>query len=802
MEIINENNNGSAAPAQGGLSQIETTSFNLTDLFHAILAKWYWYVIALAITFSVAALYLMRTPVIYTRTMSVLFKDEKRGGGSSSNVDFSQLGVLKPIVNMDNELITLKSPTIMATVVERLGLNNVYTTRKGLRTIELYRQSPLLVTPLDSIQAPGYSFVITPRSSSEYTLSDFRKGLETWDVEVPGKVGEPVDTPVGNFTLDKSQWFADSYINTAIRYSHAPVERYAASYAARITPTRVAEKGTIINISISDASIRKAEDILLEVIQVYNEQWIQDRNQIAVSTSQFIDGRLGVIERELGHVEGDIAGFKSANLLPDINAASSMYMSQSAENRRQILELNNQISIAQFIRDELVKEDLNEPIPANIGLDNGGIQTQIGEYNSLVFERNRLLASSSEKNPVVREMAESIHALHNNIIQSIDNLIALLKTRIKSAEHQEVVTTGQLATTPNQAKYLLSVERQQKVKEALYLFLLQKREENQLSQAFTAYNTRVIMLPNGSMAPTSPMKGTILSIALIVGLLIPTLAVFIKETMNTTVRGRKDLEKLSLPFIGEIPKYTKTSGHKISLGSLHGESVGVVVRESGRNIINEAFRVLRTNLDFMSNRNGSNVIVFTSFNPSSGKTFMSVNLAVSFAIKGKKTLVIDGDLRRGSASEYVHSPKQGLCDYLSGRVDDWHGLTVNYGGFENCSILPAGKLPPNPTELLEMPRLETLIAELRKEYDYIFIDCPPVDIVADTRIIDSFADRTVFVIRTGIMERSMLSDLETLYRERRYKNMAVILNGTLSGSGRYAYHYGYKYGAYYGNASE
>lgn len=800
MELIQDNNN---APehVSGAVEQAEISSFSLKDLFSAIASNWYWYVIALAVTFSAATLYLMRTPSIYTRTMSVLFKDERRGG-SMANVDFSQMGVMKTVVNMDNELVTLKSPTLMAAVVERLGLNNVYTTRKGLRTIELYRQSPIMVTPLDSIQSPSYSFVITPVSSNEFTLSDFSRGPEKWDAKIEGNVGEPVATPVGDFTFDKSQYFSDSYINTGIRYSHSPVERYASSYASRIVPVKVAEKGTIVSISISDASPRKAEDILLELIQVYNEQWMQDRNQIAVSTSQFIDGRLGIIERELGHVEGDIAGFKSANLLPDINAASSMYMNQSAENRRQILELSNQISIAQFIREELVKEDLHEPIPANIGLDNSGIQTQITEYNNLVFERNRLLASSSEKNPVVREMAESIQALHNNIIQSIDNLIALLKTRIKSAERQEVITTGQLATTPNQAKYLLSVERQQKVKEALYLFLLQKREENQLSQAFTAYNTRVVMLPNGSGAPTSPVKGTVLAIALIIGLVIPTLAIFVKETLNTSVRGRKDLDKLSLPFVGEIPKYTNPSGNKFPFGVLHSEQVGVVVRESGRNIINEAFRVLRTNLDFMSNRNSSNVVVFTSFNPGSGKTFLSVNLAVSFAIKGKKTLVIDCDLRRGSASTYVQSPQKGLCDYLSGRLNDWHELTVNYGGFENCSILPAGKLPPNPTELLEMPHLEKLISEVRKEYDYIFIDCPPVDIVADTRIIDSFADRTIFVVRAGLMERSMLADLEMLYKERRYRNMAVILNGSVSGSGRYSYHNGYKYGSYYGNATE
>jgi capsular exopolysaccharide synthesis family protein len=384
----------------------------------------------------------------------------------------------------------------------------------------------------------------------------------------------------------------------------------------------------------------------------------------------------------------------------------------------------------------------------------------------------------------------------------VDNLIVSLNTQIRNIRQQEATTTSQLASNPNQAKYLLSVERQQKVKEELYLYLLQKREENELSQAFTAYNTRVITAPRGSMLPTAPRKMNILLVAFAIGLLVPAVIIFMKENMNTKVRGRKDLENLSIPFIGEIPQYLSA---KKKLGfDKHTQSVmkAIVVKEGNRNIINEAFRVLRSNIDFMAGKDSSqNVFMLTSFNPGSGKSFLAMNIAMSFAIKKKRILVIDGDLRHGSTSSYVDSPKAGLSDYLGNRVSDWKEIIVKDEKYDNLHIIPIGTVPPNPTELLEDGKLATLIEVLRSEYDYIFIDCPPIDIVADAQIIEKLADRTVFVVRSGLLDRSMLPELENIYQEKRFKNLSVILNGTESAGGRYGYRYGYRngYSSYYGN---
>lgn len=302
------------------------------------------------------------------------------------------------------------------------------------------------------------------------------------------------------------------------------------------------------------------------------------------------------------------------------------------------------------------------------------------------------------------------------------------------------------------------------------------------------------------MVPTTPVRRNILAVAFVIGLLIPVGVIFLREVMNTRIRGRKDVERLPLPFLGEIPQWGD-NGRSL-FGKKRRESAAdqLVVREGRRDVINEAFRVLRTNLEFVVGKSEkSNVIILTSFNPGSGKSFLAMNIAVSLAIKGRRVLIIDGDLRHGYTSAYVGSPRHGLSDYLGFRTDKVEEILVRDKEYENLNILPVGTIPPNPTELLEESRFGELIAHLRADYDYILIDCPPIEVVADTHIIEKVADRTLFVVRAGLLERSMLSVLENIYREKKFKNMALILNGTDGKSGyygygnRYGYHYGYGY---------
>ena len=775
----------------------------IQDLWSMFVPKWYWFAISLFITLTIAVLYLLSTPPIYTRTAAILVKDNSKSSSSTSAMnDFSDLGIFKSNTNINNELLTLKSPTLMTEVVNRLGLNETFTIRKGLKNVDLYKVSPVTITFCDKTEVP-LSFTIKFSSKEAFAISELEISGEDIGETLSAQMGDSIQTSAGIMIVSPTQEFTDAFIDTSIRYVRGSVRAAVDTYSNALVAELGNEDATIINLSINDTSIRKAEDILNTLIEVYNENWIRDKNQIAVSTSQFISDRLGVIESELGHVDENISSYKSEHLLPDVQAASSLYMAQSAENNKELSTLNNQLSTAQYIRRELNTKQLDQTLPANSGIVSANIETQISEYNNLVLDRNRLIANSSEKNPLVKNMASSLQSMQRTIIQSVDNLIVSLNTQIRSLRRQEEATTNRLASNPNQAKYLLSVERQQKVKEELYLYLLQKREENELSQAFTAYNTRLITAPRGSMFPTAPRKMNILLVAFAVGLLVPAVGIFMKENMNTKVRGRKDLENLSIPFIGEIPQYSGTKKKWWEFKHRKRQDMKIiVVNEGNRNIINEAFRVLRSNMDFMASKdNNQHVFVLTSFNPGSGKSFLAINIAISFAIKKKKILVIDGDLRHRTVSSYVDSPNKGLSDYLNNQIEDWKEIIVSYKGYTNLHILPIGTIPPNPTELLEDSKLSMLIEALRPEYDYIFIDCPPVDIVADAQIIEKWADRTIFVVRSGLLDRSMLSELENMYTGKRFKNLSMILNGTESTGGRYGYRYGYHYGyaSYYGS---
>ena len=730
----------------------------IQDLWGLFVPKWRWFVLSLFVTMSVAVLRLMSTPSIYTRSAAILVKDDSNSGSSGGAMsEFSDMGIFRSNTNINNELFTLKSPALMTEVVRRLRLNETYTVRKGLKNVDLYKTNPVAVTFGEVMEKP-VSFTIRIDSKDAFTISGLKvAGVESENT-FAGRMGDSIQTAAGTLFISPTKFYTDACIGTSIRYAIGKADGAADRYLHALRVELGSKEATIINLSINDTSIARAEDILNTLIEVYNEKWIQDKNQIAVSTSQFIGDRLSVIESELGHVDENISSFKSEHLLPDVQAASSLYMAQSAENKKELLTLNTQLSTARYILKELKEKSLSQPLPTNSGIANSNIENQISEYNNMVLNRNRLIANSSEKNPLVKDLANSLQSMQRTIIQSVDNLIVSLNTQIRSIRQQEVTTTSQLASNPSQAKYLLSVERQQKVKEELYLYLLQKREENELSQAFTAYNTRVIIAPRGSMAPVSPQKMNILLIAFVLGLAVPAGVIFLKENMNSKVRGRKDLEHLSLPLVGEIPLYGYEKKSIFGRKPLRNKRV-VVVEEGNRNVINEAFRVLRSNLDFMvSNTPEATAFAITSFNPGSGKSYLSANMAISFALKGKKILLIDGDLRHGSLSAYINSPQLGLSDYLSGRIGNWEETLVSHDKYANLKMIPVGTVPPNPTELLENGKFAGLLAQLRTRYDYIFVDCPPIDIVADTQIIEKATDRTLFVVRAGLLERSMLSE--------------------------------------------
>lgn len=788
--------------------KVSTTSDNalsLPDILQQCLSHWYWFVISLVVVVGIAYAYLLSTPPMYTRTASLLIKDEGKGQSMSSDVgsSFSNMGLFQVNTNINNEIFSLQSSAVMLDVVKRLNLDVDYKVDGPFYKKTLYgSQLPYKVMFFDLRDNDNLSFTLNAGSADAVTLQDWVVNGKEDEKVVKGLVGDTLETPVGHVMVVRGTG-PESKLASPLYVTRSGLYGTVGAYSAHLSVALVNDQSSIINLSFTDVSTQRAEDVLNTLISVYNENWVKDRNQIAVSTSMFINERLGVIERELGNVDEDISSYKSEHLLPDVQTAASMYMAQSSETNAQIMALNTQISMARYIRNHLTAAtSRNQLLPANSGIENANIESQIAEYNNLQLQRNNLVANSSEQNPLVVDLDQSLKAMRSAIISTIDNLMVTLNTQLRSLEQRERHTTARLAENPSQGKYLLSVERQQKVKESLYLFLLQKREENELSQAFTAYNSRIITPPSGSMAPTAPVRKSILLIAVVIGLVIPAVIIVLRIMLVTTVRGRKDLENLNVPFMGEIPQYGKKQ-HKslLSRKKKETEELQILVKEKSRDVINEAFRVVRTNFEFVAgNSTSGQVVMVTSFNPGSGKTFIAANLASCLAIKGKKVAVIDLDLRRASLSKYVPHVKVGISNYLAGQqVELSDILQHNVEGFDRLDLVPVGVLPPNPTELLVSDRLGTLLNRLKQQYDYVFVDCPPVEIVADAAIISKWADMTLFVIRAGLLERSMLPDLDRLYSENKYKNLSVILNGTEAAKGRYGYHkYGYRYGYNYG----
>ena len=597
-------------------------------------------------------------------------------------------------------------------------------------------------------------------------LSEFRPDGEPLaeDVSCTATLGDTVATPVGAVVVMPTRYYRGEY-SFPIVVTKSSLYSVTRGYAGALTVALRDEKSSVIDLSINDVCTQRAEDVLSTLIAVYNDNWIREKNAVTASTSLLIDERLGVIERELSHIDDDISSYKSENLMPDVQSVSSMYMAKSSETETEIQLLNNQLYMARYIRNYLTSlSQPNQLLPVNSGVESASLEDQIAEYNTLQLERNNLITNSSEANPLIQDLDHSLAAMREAILISLDNLITTLTAQIDFLKQEELKTKNMIAASPVRAKYLLSVER-------------------------------VINPPAGSPLPTEPKKGSILLIALAIGLFLPVVILFMMEMMDTTVRNRKDLEGLSAPFVGEIPLYEPKKKHLLP----QHKEMAVVVREKGHDVVNEAFRIVRTNLEFMDGgKTAGRTIMITSMNPGSGKTFISLNLALSFAIKGKRVLVIDLDMRRKSLSNVVDRKiKTGISNYLAEQVDVLDDIILRHPLHANLDVIPVGTIPPNPTELLFSKRLESMLAELRKEYDLILIDCPPSEIVADVAIVNEFVDVMLFIVRAGLFERSMLPDLDNFYTSRKYKNMSLVLNATKA---RHAQqYYGKYYGKYYGH---
>lgn len=542
------------------------------------------------------------------------------------------------------------------------------------------------------------------------------------------------------------------------------------------------EKSTVINLQFVDNSPERAEEVLETLIRVYNEQWLEERNKVAASTSRFIDERLSVMEKDLGVVDDSISSFKARHRITDLAHVSDVYLQQQSSSEAEILRLNNQKGMAEYVlqilRDKSARDQL---LPTNSGLNNMQIERQIADYNDMLLQLKNNRVGTSTQNPRILRQEQQLEEMRQNILTSVSGQIKTIDIQLQKFYDFSGEASSKIASNPAQAKHLVSVEREQKVKESLYLYLLQKKEENEISMTYTSFNTEVVDMPHGSDLPTSPNRMAIWAAACLAGLFLPAFVIFVRENLNTTVRSKQDITRVSnLSVVGEIPFFGEKRSRipffrKRTKGGSH--HTPIVIEFGKQNWVNEAFRLLRTNLEFMANaENSHNVYIVSSFYASSGKTFVSINLAVVMALKGWRVLLIDGDFRRASASRSLHCPRVGIADYLGGKEVDLESLKVVKKAYPTLHILPVGTIPPNPTELLSSEGMKELIDRVRREYDYVIVDCPPSDNLADSNLMERYADRTLYIVRAGVAERSRIPELEAEVESGRYKHLSIILN--------------------------
>lgn len=753
---------------------------NIIDLLVYFASRWKWFLVSVIVFGGLAWLHYARSPRVYFRSATVIIKDPSNKT-STAGLDRYDNFINK--VNVANEILQFRSKRLMREVVLRVHADVSYRCKDGLHYDELYTQAPVSVSFHDMLPEQSMSLTVMPADSVSVMVS----GLDGEGEPRRVRLNDTVSVAQGSLVVSPTNYYSPKWKDVPVQVTKMPLESMVNYYRGAVGIRQEEEESSILTLSLKDSSPARAEDVLNMLIAVYNEEAIRDKNQVAVNTANFINERLIIIEGELGGVESDLESFKRENRIVDIGSTAGMYMSESQKYNADALELETQLRLAAYIKDYLTDpKKETDLIPSNTGIGDQNIEGQISLYNAAKLKRDRLIDDSSERNPVVEELNNSLRAMKQNIIRAVDNMIVSLKVKRDDAQSREERAQQRVTSIPSKERRMLSIERQQKIKEALYLFLLNRREENALSQAMADNNARVIDSADGSDAPIAPQRNRILLLGLLVGLAVPAVACLAIMFMDTRVRNRKDIEgAVNVPFLGEIPLDRNVQKQK---------NAKAVVSEHGDDMVSESFRILRTNLTFMARKDkGVQVITFTSFNEGAGKTFISRNLAMSLSYAKKRVVLVDLDIRKATLSHHFHTHSAGVTNYLADPAVTVDDIVRTQERFD---IIGAGMSAPNPAELLMDRRLDELMAELRKRYDYVIADNVPVGIIADAAIANRVADMTVFVVRAGKLDRRQLPDLEKLYQDRKLNNMALVLNGVDPKRPGYGYGYGYGYGHY------
>lgn len=760
---------------------------NLRQQLDKYIIQWKWFLLSVVLCLIAVFLYLRYATPIYEATTSILVKDEKKGGMLSELSAFSDLGLGGGSVNnVDNEIEILRSRTIVESTVKRLNLNINLIAEGNVVDRDIYADASISVNFINKSDLFNEAKLVLRYNSLTKNTFELTNEIDNENIILGTKkvfnYGEKIPTTLGILFINKTNNIVDgnSVHYKSIKISINPVESVAESYKGRINVEPISKTSSVVNISITDPVQKRAEVFLDNMIQIYNQDAAQDKNFISENTSQFIAGRLALIAKELDGVEQDVETFKKTNRLTDIESEAKLFIEGSSEYDKKGVDTEIQLNVVSSLLDFIKKSTNSDLLPTNLINDNGDTSGLITSYNQLVLDRNRILKSATTENPSVIKLDQQISSLKLNMAASLKRMQSNLQIQNRDIKSQENLLNSKIGKIPVQERQFRVIARQQKVKEELYLYLLQKREETAISLAATEPNARVIDVAKAGKFPVSPKTKIIYLAGILIGLLIPFGLIYLDDLLDTKIKSKLDLEgKTQIPFIGDIPT---------------SNDIGELIKSESRTSSAEAIRIVRTNLEFMLNKVPEGIaktLFVTSTFSSEGKTFISVNLAATFALSGRRVLLIGMDIRNPKFAEYIDVPPLGLTNYLSSSENNVEDYIVKHPGYENFFILPSGIVPPNPAELLMSKKVDQLFEKLKKEYDYIIVDTAPVSLVTDTLLVAKHADTFVYVMRANVLEKRMLSIANTFYRERKLPNMCILLNDTDSTKG---YGYGYGYG--------
>lgn len=780
QEIIQESPSSSSDEKKSRKKNF-ATAIPIKAFFRACLHNWYWFVISAIICTCIALLKTKSEPKLYnTSALIMLTTETSKQAGSQAQV-FGDLGMKVLTTDLANETHKIKATKLMEDVVNHLGLNIQYYGRVYLRDINTYKHSPVKITPMKKVDSNySISILIKGENDFEYSID----GNKNWKKE---QFGKRVDTPYGPVAITKTKLFSVQYVDYTVIAKVKSTNSVAKQLISNLKVEQADKMSDVLKLSLVTDNHELGIDVLNALIDAYNRDGISDKNRVARNTENFIADRINAISKDLGTVDNQIEQLKTAS----VNDAVYADPAAGARYQETASDASLQLSLATSMRDLLNSTSDHDLLPSNTGISNAGIEGQIKEYNEAMVNYQQIAETSTDENPVMIEIKAQLDNMRQGIRRAVDNYISQLSAKQSQAQQQEVKAQTGRQQMPSHEKAITQVGRQQNVKEQLYLYLLNKREENALQIAITEPNAKVIEPAAGSAVPFSPVTSRTVAIGLLIGLLIPAGILYLIYwllSLDTKIHGRRDVEEnCNLPILGEIP--SKRSSFK---------NKEVVVSEDSVDRVSEAIRIIRTNLDFISEHKDGvgTVMQFTSTRPGEGKSFVALNLALTYAHVDKKVAVVDLDLRKGRFSDYVDvDAPMGVSAYLSGNIKNIDDILAKGVVHPNLDVVPLGVIPPNPTALLMGDHIKNLIDELKSRYDYIILDTVPYGMIADASLINRFVDLTVYVIRDGLVDKQYLLDLEKASDEKKIKNLSIIVNDIKVDKKNYGYgSYGYGYG--------